>query len=244
MADINRYITAKDVVVRALKILGLPAPVSPASATESNAKQMWALLTEVGQEILGEYEWQIRTKTFEVVVQDPVLEYDFPADLEEFIGSTGWNLTTRLPIIGPVDSQIWAALKARNLGGTTTSLQYIVERDKLVFYFAPSDPQTVRIEYKSRGWARDGSDPLVFRDFVEADADMVMFDPQMVVKKLILEWRKKKGFATPDDEKDYDRALNAAKYKDRPRLDLRTSGCPTGYPLLGIANLPDQAYGT
>jgi hypothetical protein len=113
-----------------------------------------------------------------------------------------------------------------------------------VFYFAPSDPQTVRIEYKSRGWARDGSDPLVFRDFVEADADMVMFDPQMVVKKLILEWRKKKGFATPDDEKDYDRALNAAKYKDRPRLDLRTSGCPAGYPLLGIANLPDQAYGT
>jgi hypothetical protein len=68
MADINRYITAKDVVVRALKILGLPAPVSPASATESNAKQMWALLTEVGQEILGEYEWQIRTKTFQVVV--------------------------------------------------------------------------------------------------------------------------------------------------------------------------------
>lgn len=242
MADINRYITGLATVIRVMGILGLPTPTAAATATDSTTKQMWALLTEVGQEIMDEYDWQIINKTYELTIQDPVLEYPLPADFQQFIDATGWNRTSRLPLLGPISPQIWAMLLARDLGGTTYAVQYVIEDDQLKFYWVPSDAQDIAIAYQGRGWVKDATNPLVFRDFVENDGDIIMFDPRMVVTKLILEWRRKKGFDVNADQKAYDKALATAKYNDRPKNDLRTSAYG-GYPYLGYVNMADTGYG-
>lgn len=243
MSDFNRYVTGNDIVQSVMGVLGLPVPSSASGSTESNVRQMWGLLSECGLEILDQYEWQIKTKTLTLTVQAPTLEYDLPSDLVSLVPTTGWNRTSRIPLQGPLDSQIWAVLQARNLGGSTFALQYVIENDKIKFYYAPSDPQTVTMEYTSRGWVRDGSSPTTFRDFVQNDADVVLFPKRLMMKKLLLEWRKKKGFQTTDDQKDYDRALEDAKYNDRPRRDLGTSGMVPSYPLLGAVNTPDTGFG-
>jgi hypothetical protein len=242
MSDINRYITANETIQRLCRVLGLPVPTSSAGATDSMTVQMWALLTECGQEIMDEYEWQIINKTYLLTIQDPVLEYGLPSDFQSFVDSTGWNRTSRIPLIGPLTSQQWQLLEARQLGGTTLRLQYLIEDDKLKFYWAPSDVQEIAIAYQGRGWVRDGTDPLIFRDYVENDGDIVLFDPRMVQSKLKLEWRRRKGFEVVDDQAAYDKALNTAKYNDRPKNDLQTSGS-SSYPYLGYLNMPDTNYG-
>jgi hypothetical protein len=242
MPDFNRYKTANVLVQDVCKIMGLPAPVSAAASLDSTSRQLWTLLSQVGQEVMDEYDWQIIDKTYNFMVQDPVLSYALPADLQKFIDSTGWNITSRIPLIGPLTSQQWALLQARQLGGTTLRMQYIIQEGFFRVYWAPSDAQEISISYQSRGWVQDGTTPTTFRDYVENDSDVVMFEPRLVITKLILEWRKKKGFSTVDDQAAYDKALSNAKYNDRPKVDLQTSGTAS-YPYLGYLNMPDQGYG-
>jgi hypothetical protein len=243
MANFNRYITAAAIVQRACRVMGLPVPTTPSGATDSTSVQLWALLTECGQEIMSQdFEWQIINKTYDLTIQDPVLEYPFPEDLQQFIDSSGWNITSRIPLIGPLTTQQWQLLQARQLGGTTLRLQFIIEAGVIKFYWAPSDPNDISISYQSRAWVQDDTDPNTYRDYVENDADLVLFEASLMVKKLILEFRKKKGFPTADDQDAYDKALEAAKYNDRPKLDLSTSGS-SNYPYLGYLNMPDTNYG-
>lgn len=242
MADFNRYITANETIRRVCANLALPTALSASGSTDALIRQLWALLTEVGQEIIDEHEWQIINKTYEFVIQDPTLVYPLPPDLQQFIDASGWNITSRIPLIGPLTTQQWQLLQARQLGGTTLRLQYIIEEGQFKVYWAPSDPNTVSIAYQSRGWVQDGTTSTIYRDFVQADNDIVLFDPRMVVSKLILEWKKKKGFATDNDQEAYDKALSNAKYNDKPKLDLNTSGS-SSYPYLGYLNMPDTNFG-
>jgi hypothetical protein len=242
MADINRMLTGSEIITRVMNVLGLPVSASPASASDSTTKQMWALLTECGQEIMDEYDWEVINKVYTISVQDPVLIYDLPSDFQQFLDSTGWNNTSRIPLIGPVSNQIWRTLIARNLGGTTYALQYVIRENKVEFYWAPSTAQTVTIAYQGRGWCQDASNPTIYRDHVQNNDDIVMFDPRMVITKLLLEWRKRKGFDTVDEQEAYNKALRVAKYNDAPKVDLRTAGTAK-YPYLGYVNMPDTLYG-
>lgn len=237
-----RYMTAQTAISRVCKAMGLRVPVSASGATDSLSVQLWALLSEVGQELLGEYDWQVKIKTHTVVIQDPTLNYALPTDFEQMFNSAAWNRTSRIPLIGPLTEQQWQLLQARQLGGTTLRLQYKIEDDLLKFYWAPSDPQTIAFSYVSNGWVQDGTDPLIFKSVATADNDLILFDQRMFITKLILEWRKKKGFSTVDDQAAYDKALATAKYNDRPKNDLRTSGS-SSYPYLGYLNMPDTNYG-
>jgi hypothetical protein len=222
MANFNRYITALAIVQRVVQAMALPVPTTGASATDATTKQLWALLRECGQEVMDEYEWQIINKTYEFNIQDPTLEYALPEDLQQFIDSASWNLTSRIPLIGPLTTQQWQLLQARQLGGTTLRLQFIIEAGVFKVYWAPSDAQEVSMSYQSRGWVQDATVPTTYRDYPENDADIVLFDPRVMITKLLLEFRKKKGFSTVDDQAAYDKALKTAKYNDRPKNDTRT----------------------
>lgn len=243
MADINRYVTAYEVVKRVLANQGLPVPVSATSSQNALDRQLWSLLTEVGQDLMEEYEWQIKSKTFTINTTPGIAEYDLPTDFKSFVDSTGWNMDARLPLIGPMSEQDWRLLQARQLGGTTLRMQYIIQEDKVVFYAVPDQTQEVTISYASRGWVRDTTNPSVFRDFVQNDGDLVLYDPRLVVSALKRRFRIEKGFDATAADQEYTKALEAAKYNDRPKNDLSMSH-RSMYPYLGYINMPDTGYGS
>lgn len=241
MADFNRVETAGNIVNRVLSSLGLPTYASPSAATDKTCQQMWNLLTECGQDLISEYNWQalIRTQT---ITTDSGTEYALPEDWERYIDSTGWNNTGRLPLIGPLNPQQWRMLQARQLGGTTLRLQYVIRDSQIELYFAPTPSQTLQIDYISRGWVQDASDTTVYRDHPENDADKVLYRPRLMITYLKYRWRQAKGFEATDAEKEYKDALAAAKYADAPKSDLQLNS-RAGFPYLNYNNMPDTRYG-
>lgn len=243
MANFNRYITAYEVVKRVLAAQSLPVPVSAASSQNALDRQSWSLLTEVGQDLMEEFEWQIKVKTFTINTVPGTAEYDLPSDFKSFIDSTGWNMDARLPLIGPMSEQDWRLLQARQLGGTTLRMQYILQDDKVVFYAVPDQSQEVTISYVSRGWVRDATDPTVYRDFVQNDGDWVLYDPRLIVSALKRRLRIEKGLDAAAANEEYEKALANAQYNDFPKNDLSMSH-RSMYPYLGYINMPDTGYGS
>lgn len=240
MADTNRHIAASEVVFRMLRSLGLATPSSPAGATDATSVQIWQLLTECGQKLLTEHQWQIRTKTYTFPTVPGTLTYNFPSGYDGFIGMTAWNQTDRIPLIGPVTEQEWQMLQARQLGGTTMRLEYFLRDDKLEFYYVPDTPVTIAMSYKSRAWVLTSSG--VYRDYVENDDDTVLYDAQLIIDMLKYKWREEKGFDVTASKVAYLESLNAAKGRDKPPVDLALSH-RSRYPFLGLLNMPDTNYG-
>jgi hypothetical protein len=134
------------------------------------------------------------------------------------------------------------ALQARNLGGNTIAVVYRMRGGKLELFFSPSASENLKLSYTSRAWVRDASDPLVFRDYVKNDADVVLFDPELMEAALKLRFLIAKGFDTNAAQSEYDDALEAAQNADSDAPVL--SPTPYEYPLLSPAfNLPDTGYG-
>lgn len=242
MPDFNRFITGQQIVERALKVIGLTVPTSISGATDATSVQIWALLTELGQELLDEFQWEFRTKTYTFATASPTLVYDLPTDFQRFIDATGWNGTARIPLIGPMTAQEWALLQARQLGGTTLRLQFIIRNNQIEFYFVPDDANTININYIGRGWVQDAAVPTTFKDTLVNDADVVLYDPRLIVSMLRFRWRRLKGFDTTDLEQEYNNALINAKNNDTPGRDLQLSRA-NRYPYIGNFNLPDTGIG-
>lgn len=239
----NRQITGYTICKRVLSAIGLPVPASIAGSTDQMSVQMWSLLTELGQELLNAHQWQFKTKTFTLTTIPGVTVYDLPVDFVRFIDDTAWNRTARLPLVGPMTEQQWALLVARQLGGTTFQLQYRINNNQVELYYSPSDPNTLAMTYVSRGWVRDSTDTTMFKDTMEQDADICLYDPRLIVAMLRFRFRRAKGFNTTDLEQEYNTALEDAKNADSPglTLDLSYNGNNDGY--LGYKNMPDTGYG-
>lgn len=243
MPDIVRNESAGEICKTVLRVIGLPEPSNVSESTDATSRQIWGLLTECGQDLLDKHDWQFFTKTHTITTTPGVLEYDLPADFQNYIDDTGWNNTARIPLLGPMTSQQWRLLQARQLGGTTLRLQYQISQNKVAFYFVPNQPQTMTIEYSGRGWARDASDATIYRDKVIRDSDTVMFDRRLIITYLKYRWRQAKGFDSSADEEAYEAALTQAKYNDRPKNTLNISTPGAGYPYLGYISMPDTNYG-
>jgi hypothetical protein len=243
MADFNRRISGYDCVKRVLGGQGLPIPVSASGSQNALDRQIWALLTEVGQDLLEKHNWQGLNNTYTITTVPGQTTYPLPNDFQSFIDSTAWNNNARLPLIGPMSDQDWALLQARQLGGTTLRMQYIIQDDNVEFYAVPTEVQTITMPYISRGWVRDATNPLLYRDYVANDGDTIMYAPRLIIAALKRRFRIEKGFDATAADEEYRLALEAAKYNDSPKKDLSLNS-RAGYPYLGYWNMPDTNYGT
>lgn len=245
MANFNRNITALEAVSRAMQQLGLvtTAPVIANGSTDPTVSQIWVLLQQAGLEILEDWDWQFLQKTHTIVTTPPTVNYPLPEDFSGFYNDASWNMTSLLPVQGSLTPQIWRMLQARNLGNQTFTIQYIVQNDELIFYTPPATAQTLTFEYKSRGWVRSYDNAAVYRDQPQNDADIIMFNPNLIVAKLKLMWRKAKGFDPTAAENDYAAALETAKGRDVPGMTLSTVQAQE-FPYLGYYNIPDTGYGS
>lgn len=238
-----RTITGAQAVIDVLQSMGLPAPQSISDSQDPTVRQMWALATEVGQMLLTEFDWQILGKEWVINLGvTPGPAFDLPADLQKFYVDAQWNRTTRLPMLGSLTEQEWQMIKARNLDGTTFALLFRVDSGKMELQQTVSSAQTIVLPYMSRNWVREPATSNG-RDYLVANDDIILFDPQLFKAKLKLEWLAEKKFDTTRQNDIYTSLLEAAKNIDRPARTLSMK--PGGdYPYLGILNVPDTRYGS
>lgn len=248
MADFNKQQTGLVIIQAVCGQLGLPVPAVAIAGigTDATPVQMVALLNFAGRRLCKPtrgYKWTLLTKTFSLNTVPAQTLYDVPADWDSFDDLSGWNFSQRLPLVGPATPPEWMALQARNLGGNTIAVVYRMRGGKLELFFSPSAPQNLQLSYTSRGWVRDGNDPAVLRDYVAADDDIVLFDPELMQAALKLRFLTAKGFDTNAAQAEYDEALESAQNADSDAPVL--SATPGAYPLLSpMTNLPDTGYGS
>jgi hypothetical protein len=243
----SKYATALELVQNVLGQLALPVPLAAVSGIgDETAQQMLRLLTWSGRKLLKPQRtcrWQHLLRTWQLTTLPAQTLYDLPDDWDSFEDLTGWNFTSRLPMLGPATDPQWQCLKARNLGSSTISVIYRTRGGQFEIYNAFSDPQDLRIDYSSRAWVQDAAVMGEYRDYIDADDDRVLFDAELMTALLKLQFLTAKGFDTTAAQAEYDELLEAAIGTDTDAPVLRVSRSDT-YPLISTAfNAPDTGYG-
>jgi hypothetical protein len=237
----ERHITGSKAVIDVLRAMGLPAPSSVADSQDSTALQMWQLASDAGRQLLTEHDWQVLSREMVITTVPGQSEYQLPDDLARFVPDSSWNRTTRLPAYGSLREQEWQALKARNLGGTTFTMLFTIADDKIQFYESPSTVQEIYLPYVSRGWVTNSA-RTDRQDYLAQNSDIILYEPEMFKCRLRRDWLRAKGLDSNAADMDYQRLLESAKGTDVPMRSISIGGF-SGYPYLGILNIPDTGYG-
>jgi hypothetical protein len=245
VALFNKYSTVLDIVRNALGQLALPVPAAVVTATnDETAQQMVYLLQWVGRRLLkptATHRWQQMKKTFQITTNAVDTQYPLPDDWDSFEDLTGWNFTSRLPMLGPATDPQWNCLLARNLGSSTISVIYRVRDGLFEIYNTFPDAQDLRIDYSSRAWVRTAL--LTYQDTVTADDDLVLYDTELITSKLKLAFLTAKGFDTTAAQAEYNELEEQAICADEDAPVLQVSRSDT-YPLISTQfNAPDTGYG-
>lgn len=224
-----------------MKSMGLPAPASVSSSLDPTAVQLWALASEVGQQLLTDYIWQFLDAEFTITTVIGTPNYALPADWGGFTPDASWNRTTRMPLSGQILDHEWQAMKAISSVGTLFSVLYRIENNEVVFYNSPTAVQTIIMPYTSRGWVKTIAGTR--RDNLTADDDTVLYDSQLFKERLKLKWREEKGFDTTRQQEIADDCLESAQGMDSPGRTL--SLVPrSGIQYLSIFNIPNTGIGS
>jgi hypothetical protein len=247
MAQFNRQQTVLEIIQNALGQMGLGVPAAAYSdGANDTAQQCIRLLQSRGRRLVkptGTNRWQALRKTW-ICPTDPIATtYSLPADWDSFEDMTGWNFTSRLPMLGPASDPQWMTLKARNLGSSTISVIYRVRDDVFEIYNTFPTAQELRIDYSSRGWVKKSGTPPTYQDFIDGDDNLCLYDGDLLTAALKMDFLGAKGFdttvATAEYQELLDQALNADS--DAPVLNISVSGA---YPLISTQfNTPDTGYG-
>lgn len=245
-----RRMTAGDIVKEALALQGLPVPQAVASNTNDvTCRQMWAQLRTQGRRLCKPtrtYRWQVLTREWQLPTVPGTTKYQLPADFDSFKDSTGWNATSRLPLLGPATDTQWQTLKARALGSSTLGVVYRIAEDQFEIQSSPSVAQTLSILYTSRNWVRTVSSTPAAPVYIDApaeDGDVVLFDPEMMVAAVQMGFMVAKGFDTSVIAATLEGLIEAAidADTDAPMLQIAHT---VGYPFLNTQfNTPDTGYG-
>jgi hypothetical protein len=251
MAQFNRQRTLRDIVQDVCGQLGLPVPPQVAgNSADATAQQMWSLLNYCGRRLIkptNGNRWQVLQKTWSLTTVPGQTLYDLPLDWDSFIDTTAWNNSSRLPLLGPASAMQWSALNGRMAGPSTFSIVYRTRGGKFELYNSPSTPQTLNIDYTSRAWVQhtDATLGLVTQDALTDDADLALYDADMLTAYLKMRFLIEKGFDTSVALADFNGALESAQNADQdaPVLDAASGG--DGFPFINVFfNVPESGYGS
>ena len=221
--------------------LSIPKPNAVTSSQDPNINKLQSFLVAVCDDLLAEYDWQQAITRYEFSTVSGQESYPLPADLFKFIDATFYDKNNRWPLKGPKTASEWEFLKNAILTDGPFN-RFRVYQNKIFLTPIPSTTvYTFVFEYFSNNCVRDGSTGLPKAEFTQ-DSDVCIFDHRLVVYGVKAKWLASLGQDNSDAIHDYNRALDAAKGRDKPgaRLTLAPS---FGVPLLSTANIPDGNWG-
>ena len=184
---------------------GLPSPTALVGATDKSTRQLRALMFQTVRE-LSEHRWQqqkVRKTFVTTAAQDQgLLTTLFGPDYFSLVKDTGWNVSRRLRVYGPLPDAIWNALQT--LPNAGPEYQSFIQQDHLLFSPAAVTGETVSFIVVTR-YTVLASDGVTYKQFISADNDMLVFPDNVVLRSLLWRWRKTKG--EPGWEDDYNEAM-------------------------------------
>lgn len=237
------YWTALQVLTQVAGELGLTRPASIISATDVQSNQLLALLNSGGNELQTYYPWEQFAKEWNFTTVPDQPGYDVPDDYNYFTDQTQWDRTNHWPLLGPKSPQEWAWLKG-SLVAQLPRIRYRVQNNELKLWpvLTGSTPAVnLSMEYISKYWVSvdAGSDPT--KTMIDADEDVLHYNPWLLVKFVKFKFYELKGFDTTGTSGDFMRVYNSLIGKDvgGAILSLAPQSIP---PMLGPWSVPDGSW--
>jgi hypothetical protein len=176
-------------------------------------------------------------------------EYNLPDDFDRMIDQTHWDRTNRVPVAGPLSPQQWQYLLGMQLANQTIYATFRVMEG--LFNLLPQPPPiglSIVYEYVSLNWIQDAVNPTQFHNVADANDDIVLFKPEMIIQFLRYKFLSAKGFASNDAQKLFAHAFQqtAGGDKGAPILNagrMRRAGMGWLFVFLSMWNVPDTGYG-
>lgn len=218
--------TCLQMVQKACKRIGIPAPTVALTSTDLQIIQLVELLNEEVQELAASYNWSalITEATFTTLaaqLQTATGIATVAPGYKNLVQGTMWNRTLDEPVY-PIDARDWQAAVA--IAATAPNSQFRIWNNNIYFYPTPTAGQTVAFEY----WDRrpiTSSDEATKREAFSADADLLRLDPQLAEAGLIWRWKQAKGFEYAEDFRKYADRVMDAQARDGAKRTL----CLTSY---------------
>lgn len=220
--------------------MGIPRPTSVIGSTDTQVRQLLALLNEEGEELSKKGLWQKMTRehTFLTTATYNQTNNPIPDDFDRFIDDSFFNRTQVRKVRGPITPQEWQAFLAQPV----YNLVYLAFREREGdFLINPIPPagNTIAYEYISTNWARSSTG--VEKSSFTADDDET-FLPEILMKAgLRWRWKQAKGLPYGEDMATYERAVQRQLGTDGGARALNITGQELIYPY-GV-NLPEGGFG-
>lgn len=242
-----RIETVNVIVNRAALEVGLTPSNDVVADTDQNFAQLVGLLNSAGQELIELYPWQTLVKdyTFSTSDNGATGTYPLPDDFCYMIDQTGWDLTNKLAVGGPLSDQDWTYLAGRDLSTSTIYVSFQLSQGQMQVY--PQPPPTsvnISFRYVSRDWASGSAESVPTRDTVALSSDLVYYEPVLIVKYLKAKFLESKGFDAGTARLEFENMFNSRTGKDRGAPVLSAGNIRRGFPYLNpYYNTPDTNYG-
>ena len=235
--------TALWIIQQAMTELGLEAPTAALANGDNTVQQFVALLNSAGQEMVLGYPWEQLTKEWVFTTVADKDEYALPADWSYFLDQTQWDRTNHWPLLGPKTAQEWQWLK----GGLLSSgprLRYRLRSGKFILFPKPTStasPWTLAMEYVADTWLENATTQGVYYSQIQADNDICLLDPWVLVKFIKLKFREAKGLDATSFSRDFITIWETRIGKNKGAPVLTLAPRPRTL-LIGINNIPDGSW--
>lgn len=205
----------------------VPVPATVVGSSDPQIVQMMRLLEEEGASLAIRGDWQSltleATHTTVALEDQGALTSIATNGFRAIKNQTIWDRNTLLPVLGPVSSEDWQALKAVVVNGPR--YRYRLRGNHLLVNPVPDAGLTWAFEYLSKNWIL-AADGLTYKQYFTADTDTVLLPEEIMVLGLRWRWMKEKGLAYADLFAEYEVQVNTALGQDgtKPILNMGDSG--------------------
>lgn len=237
------YWTSLQILTQVAGELGLPRPETIVGL-DVQSVQLLSMLNSAGGELLLYYPWQQLSKQHDITLVGDQEDYSLPADLGYFVDQTQWDVDNHWPLLGPKSAQQWAWLK-NSFVASLPRMRYRIQGNKFKVYPVPpvGTTDSFYMEYVSNLWVAVDADPatLPTKSAITANADVIWYDPWVLVKFVKLKFYELKGFATVGVRAEFARVFDAVTGKDTGAEKLSLSP-DFQTPYVGPWSIPDGSW--
>jgi hypothetical protein len=242
---ITAAVQVNDILTRVGVECGLEAVPDPYGSPTQHYTQMRFLLQTAGEELCLAFPWEFLVNTL-LITTDPNQAdpnaYALPEDFQSMIDQSGWNLTTEEPLIGPLSSQEWNALKGTN-NQEIIRYAFRIFDGKLQIYPDPPAVMNLSFEYQSRGFIRYTNFPDTPEYSISSGDNTILFDRTLITRFLKFLWLEAKGFDTTASLSAFNQTFNMLTGKDKGGRILDAGRGSGGFRYLNYNNIPITGYG-
>jgi hypothetical protein len=209
----------------AAKLIGITAPDSVTSSTDTSTIQLEACANQEGRAQVQKYAWEVLIQEGSLTTKAAESQgamTTIATDFGRFSNQTLWNRTTDRQYFGPITAAEWQRILAVVSGGITNYFR--IRGGNLLMHPTPTAGESVKFEYVSKNWVDTSGGTTANADKFSGDSQTTVLEEELVILGVVWRFLKIKGLPYEQQFIDYQNRLAEYSNHDGASPMLRMAG--------------------